>query len=198
MWPHFTPHSNYTHNKRKHVCCLQGGLARRVYQGTGYVTKVARRKPVMQQQWAPERLVVGTSLPPGPSRGPEAAAAGEGTAAQHSVGSRLRAPRPRAEPRDTRDTACPVRRPRGDRHVNRQLQTEEPEGAESAPGVGAGRQGWPAGSSGCCAWGGGARGARMERARSGTIVLEAAWAAEGQWGGARTEQVLSTGCSWFS
>lgn len=20
-WPHFTPHSNYTHNKRKHVCC---------------------------------------------------------------------------------------------------------------------------------------------------------------------------------
>ena len=21
MWPHFTPHSNYTHNKRKHVCC---------------------------------------------------------------------------------------------------------------------------------------------------------------------------------
>ena len=54
-------------------------------------------------------------------------------------------------------------------------------------------------------WGGAAGVARrvvwllcVGRGRSGTIVLEAAWAAEGQRGGARTEQVLSTGCSQFS
>lgn len=68
----------------------------------------------MQQPRA-QRLLVGTWLLPGLSRGPEAAAAGEGEAARRSAGSRLRAPRPQAEPRGTGDTACPVRRPRGAR-----------------------------------------------------------------------------------
>lgn len=149
----------------------------------------------MQQPWAPEGLVVGTLLPPGLSRGPEAAAAGEGEAARRSVGSRLHAPRPQAEPRDTQDTACPVRRPRGDRHVDRQLQTEkEPEGSGARPWSRGDAAGVVRRSSGCCAWGGGARGLRLEQARSGT----AAWAAEGQRGGARMKQVLSTGCSQFS
>ena len=131
----------------------------------------------MQQPWA-QRLLVGTWLPPGLSRGLEAAAAGEGEAA---AGSRLRAPRPGlsspeagAEPRGTRDTACPVRRPRGARlTLNRRLQAEEPGGSR------AGLQG---------------RVVRAAGARRRLEPREAAWAAEGQRGGARTEQVLSTGC----